>query len=141
MFKNNEITEKGIETIIGQSVKVKGNFTSKGSMQIDGQLEGTLKIGNDLIVGEGAKIVANAFAKRIMVSGEIKGNIKATESLEVTETAVIEGDIEAKIISIDPGAQVNGKIKMMTSSKEEKEQIIEEIEESPEESEPKHSSK
>ncbi len=112
MFKNQQINEKEIETIIGPLVKVKGDFQTDGSMQIDGHLEGTLKIGNDLIVGEKAVIIANLQAKRIMVAGEVIGNIKAKESLEITETAKINGDINAQILSVDPGAQINGRIKM-----------------------------
>lgn len=131
MFKNNQINEKEIETIIGHSVRVKGDFHTKGSMQIEGQLEGTLKIGNDLIVGEGAKIIANAHANRMMISGEINGNINAKESLEITETAVINGDIEAKVLSVDPGAQINGKIKMGAMTEQDKAKIIEEQENYP----------
>ena len=119
MFKKQSINEKEIETIIGPSVKIKGNFETKGSIQIDGELEGTLKIGQDLIVGEGAKITANLRANRIMVSGEINGNIKASESLEITETATVNGDIEAKILSVDPGARLNGKIKMAENKLQE----------------------
>ncbi len=112
MFKNQPINEKDIETIIGPSVKVKGNFDTAGSIQIEGYLEGTLKIGNDLIVGEKAEVIANLRANRIMIAGKVKGNIKAKQSLEITETARIEGDIEAKVLSIDAGAIVNGKVKM-----------------------------
>lgn len=131
MFKNKQINEKEIETIIGQSVRVKGDFHTKGSMQIEGQLEGTLKIGSDLIIGDGAKIIANAQANRMMISGEIHGNINAKESLEITETAVINGDIEAKVISVDPGAQINGKIKMGGLTEQEKAKMIEEYENQP----------
>ena len=60
MFKQEQVDEKEVETIIGPSVKVKGNFQTKGSVQIDGQLEGTLKIEENLIVGENAKIIAFA---------------------------------------------------------------------------------
>lgn len=127
MFKNQQINEKEIETIIGQSVKVKGNFQTNGSMQIDGQLEGSLKIGNDLIIGDGASIIANAESNRMMISGRVTGNIKAKESLELTETATIDGDIETKIISIDPGAQINGKIKMTKMSVGEKNELAKEI--------------
>ena len=126
MFKNQQIDEKSIETIIGHSVKVKGNFQTNGGMQIDGELEGTLKIGTDLIIGENAKIIANAQADRIMVSGKIKGNIRAKESLEITETAKIDGDIETKILSTEPGAQINGTIKMSEASEKEKASIIKE---------------
>ncbi len=127
MFKNQQINEKEIETIIGQSVKVKGNFQTNGSMQIDGQLEGSLKIGNDLIIGEGASIVANAESNRMMISGKVSGNIKTKESLEITETATIDGDIETKVISIDPGAQINGKIKMVKMSTDEKNELTKEV--------------
>ncbi|MCK4745251.1 polymer-forming cytoskeletal protein [Candidatus Parcubacteria bacterium] len=112
MFKQEQINEKGVETIIGPSVKVKGNFQTKGSVQIDGQLEGTFKIEEDLIVGENAKITANIQAKKISVAGEIKGNINASESLTLSEKSRIEGDIETDVLSAAPGAIINGKIKM-----------------------------
>ncbi|MBT4277622.1 polymer-forming cytoskeletal protein [Candidatus Falkowbacteria bacterium] len=119
MFKNQPINEKEIETIIGPSVKVKGEFETEGSIQIEGQLEGTLKIGSDLIVGEKAKVTANLQANRVMVSGKVQGNIKAKESLELTETAEINGDIDAVLLSVDPGAQINGKIKMIKKDNQE----------------------
>ncbi|MEA2088833.1 MAG: polymer-forming cytoskeletal protein [Patescibacteria group bacterium] len=120
MFKNQQIDEKSVETIIGHSVKVKGNFQTDGGMQIDGEMEGSLKVGTDLIIGENAKIKADAQANRIMISGKIKGNIKANKSLELTETARIDGDIETKILSTEPGAQINGSIKMSEISGKEK---------------------
>ena len=129
MFKNQPIDEKGIETIIGHSVKVKGNFQTDGGMQIDGEMEGSLKIGTDLIIGENAKITANTQANRIMISGKIKGNIKANESLEITETAKIDGDIETKVLSTEPGSQINGSIKMSEISEKEKIEIKENAQE------------
>ncbi|NCF75484.1 MAG: hypothetical protein GWO87_03300 [Xanthomonadaceae bacterium] len=129
MFKNQQIDEKTIETIIGQSVKVKGDFQTSGGMQIDGELKGTLNIGTDLIIGENAKIIANAQANRIMVSGKIKGNLKANESLEITETARIDGDLETKVLSTEPGAQINGMIKMSEISEKEKNNLKEKSQE------------
>lgn len=117
MFKQQQINEKEIETIIGPSVKVKGNFQTKGSMQIDGQLEGTLKIEESLIIGEGAKIIASIKAKKISISGEVKGNISASESLTLSSGSKIEGDIETNEFSVASGAIINGKIKMDQSQK------------------------
>ena len=105
------------ETIIGPSVKVKGNFYGEGNMVVDGLVEGNIKTSNKLFVGTKAKITANVEAKEARIGGEIRGNIKIDGYLEVTANAKITGDIEANSLSVEKGAHLNGKC---TVGKEEK---------------------
>lgn len=112
---NNQNQEKGfkdIETIIGPSVKVKGDFHGTGNIIIEGIVEGNLKTNGNLQVGNKAKITANIEAKEAKISGEIRGNIKINGYLEITTTAKFFGDIETSSLSIEQGAIINGKITM-----------------------------
>jgi cytoskeletal protein CcmA (bactofilin family) len=113
MFNRDEKLQlKDAETIIGPSVKVKGEFNGQGDIIVEGVLEGSLKTGTSLRVGDKAKIRASVEAKDSSISGEITGNIKIKGSLEITATAKITGDIETSSISIEKGAQINGRISM-----------------------------
>jgi cytoskeletal protein CcmA (bactofilin family) len=123
MFK--ETNQKGaeeVETIIGHSVNVEGDFSSKGNMTILGSVAGTLKTEKDLKVGIDAKIAADVWAANAFVAGEIRGNMKIGGRMELTETAKIFGDIEVEILIMAPGSILNGRCAMgdeKISSKEE----------------------
>jgi cytoskeletal protein CcmA (bactofilin family) len=103
---------KGFETVIGPSVKVKGDFNGMGNIIVEGVLSGTLKTGGILTIGEKAKVTANIEAKEVSIAGEIRGNIKTKGYLEVSASAKIFGDIEASVLSIEKGALINGKCTM-----------------------------
>lgn len=123
MFKKENYSEnfKEAETVIGQSIKVKGDFNGSGNIVIDGFLEGSLKTKGNVLVGESSKISANIEAKEAFINGEIKGNLTIEEYLSVGSTAKIFGDIKCSHISIDRGAIINGKIitGVNTSTKDE----------------------
>lgn len=109
---NKEMNIKEAETIIGPSVKVKGNFHGDGNIIIEGIVEGTVNTSQNLLVGTKAKITANVEANEAKIAGEITGNIKVKGYLEISGTAKISGDIEADSISIEKGAVFNGKCQM-----------------------------
>jgi cytoskeletal protein CcmA (bactofilin family) len=62
-----------VETVIGANVTVKGEFVSQGSLRIDGVIEGSIDAKGNVIVGEGAKVVANINAHHVSVAGMVKG--------------------------------------------------------------------
>lgn len=117
MFNKNQsdISPKKIETIIGPSVKVEGNFKGQGDIIIDGMLVGTLETENNLKIGAGAIIEASIRANNAFVSGKVKGNISTKGKLEIASTAVIMGDIKTQILSIESGARLLGKVTMPTT--------------------------
>lgn len=100
------------ETVIGLSVKVKGDFNGQGNIIVEGTVEGNLKTNGNLEVGKAAKITANIEAKEAKIGGQITGNIKIKGFLEITATAKIFGDIETSGLSIERGAIFNGKCVM-----------------------------
>lgn len=114
MFKKEESQQnfKEVETIIGPSVKVKGNFNSQGNIIVEGVLEGTLKTAGNVYLGDKAKIQANIEANDIRAGGEIRGNIKAKGYLEIVKSAIITGDVECSQIAIQKGAVIQGRYTM-----------------------------
>lgn len=101
-----------VDTVVGPSVKVEGDFASEGNIIVKGIVSGNVKTSQMLTVESGAKIFANVNAERALISGDIKGNVKISDSLELTETAQVQGDINCKVLTIAPGALVSGKVNM-----------------------------
>jgi len=112
MFSKDSKLEKfkDAETIIGPSIKVKGNFQGQGDIIIEGSLEGSLKTETNLFIGNQAKVVANVESKDAIVNGEVRGNIKAKGYLAIGGTARIFGDIQYNSISVEKGASINGQL-------------------------------
>lgn len=104
--------ENNIDTIIGVNVSVKGNLYNKGSIQVNGSVEGEVKSDENIMVGETAKIKGPVIAKKIEVSGEIRGIVEAIEKLDINPTGRIFGDINVKSLTIKEGAIFVGKSAM-----------------------------
>lgn len=114
MFGKNEDKKMGdIETIIGPSVLVKGNFTSNGNVVVEGNLEGHIKSGGKIIVGQSAKITADIEAEAADIGGEVVGNLTVKGNLTIKSGAKIEGDVKCSSISIEEGGLLNGKCDML----------------------------
>ena len=116
MFKGqkdkNDFPGDDVETIIGPSVKIEGDFNSSGNVMVAGFISGTFATTENLRVEEQAKIIADVKAGEAIVAGEIKGNVVVIGHLEILSTAKIEGNIKTGSISIQQGAKINGNCSM-----------------------------
>jgi len=113
LFTSNDSGNREIETIIGPSVKVEGNFKGEGNINVDGIVQGSLKTNHNLKVGPSAKIRAEVEAENLFLSGEIRGNVKVKEKSQLAGTAKIFGNLETKLLTVEEGAIINGKCTMM----------------------------
>lgn len=114
--KEMKINSKEVETIIGPSVKVTGDFNCQGNIVIDGMVDGSVSTEGDLMAGERSKITANVRAKNAKIAGYIKGNLDINGYLELLSTAKIEGDLKAEMVSIAKGAFFSGNCTMTKDS-------------------------
>lgn len=114
MFKETPTTNE-VETIIGPSVKVEGDFVTEGNVIVEGMICGTIKTLKNLKVGSKSKIFANVSAENALVSGEIQGNLKINDKLELTSTGKIFGDIKVGTLIVAAGSILNGKCQMGTA--------------------------
>ncbi len=103
---------KDAETIIGASIKVKGNFQGQGDIVIEGALEGSLKTEANLFIGDKAKVIASVESKDATINGEVRGNIKTRGYLALGGTAKIFGDVQYGELSVERGAVINGQLLM-----------------------------
>ena len=99
--------------LIGKSVVVKGELEGSEDLTIEGQVEGKIELrDHTLTIGQGGRIKAQVFAKGVIVCGELVGNINASESVEIRDSASIDGDIVSPRVAIADGAHFRGSIDM-----------------------------
>lgn len=113
MFKNEREMPSAAnetETVIAPSVRVEGDFVSEGNVRIEGEVKGSISTERDLIVGENAKITAGVQARNGVIAGELHGDLRVFDRLELASTARIYGDIQAKVLSVAPGAMMKGQL-------------------------------
>lgn len=102
--------------IIGKSVVITGELTAKEDLTIEGLVEGKVELGqNVLTVGQNGTLKAQALAKTVVIMGKVLGDITATETIGIRETAAVEGDLVAPKIAIAEGASFQGTIDMRSS--------------------------
>lgn len=104
-------TERRLVAWVGQSVRIEGKVISQEDLTIDGQVDGSIELGNhSLSIGPSAAIKADLLAKNITINGAVKGNVTAGERIDLRATGSVEGDITAPRLVMADGATVFGKV-------------------------------
>ncbi len=103
-----------IDTLIGVKTEIKGDITFSGGLRIDGKIRGNITAKGDanstLVLSENAQIVGNVTVPHIISNGSFKGNVRASERMELQPRADIAGDVYYKVIEMAMGAVINGSL-------------------------------
>src|SRR5437870_9053664 len=82
-----DVDERRATAWIGQGVVIEGRIASAQDLRIDGRVEGTIEVGDHLlIVGKGAAVKATLVARSILISGTVVGNVTATDRIDLQAT-------------------------------------------------------
>jgi cytoskeletal protein CcmA (bactofilin family) len=101
----------GDQATIGKGLFVKGEISGTESLFIDGKVEGSINLpGNRVTVGRNGQVAANINAREIVVLGKVRGNVSATDRLDIRAEGSLSGDVSAARISIEDGAYFKGGI-------------------------------
>ena len=99
-------------SVLGPTLRFKGELTAEEDLVVHGTIEGTLGPAPRVTVGPDAKVKANVQAQTVVVEGTVHGNLSAQSTVIVKETATVEGNIEAPAVTILEGARFNGNVSM-----------------------------
>ena len=101
----------GEQATIGKGLFIKGEITGSESLFIDGKVEGSINLpGNRVTVGRKGQVAANISAREIVVLGKVRGNVSATDRVDIRAEGSLSGDVAAARISIEDGAFFKGGI-------------------------------
>src|SRR6201987_3549155 len=99
------------QATIGKSLVIKGEVTGSESLYIDGRVEGSINLaGNRVTVGRNGVVSANINARQIVVLGKVRGNLTASDRVDIRSDGSLTGDVVAARISIEDGAFFKGGI-------------------------------
>jgi len=122
MFKKNVYEEKNIKidnnvsqeraTLLGKSLRVKGNISSDEEILIEGVVEGKINIKHNVIIGKNGKVNADIHAKDIIIKGSVTGNVFAEEKVEIFPGGILNGDIISEKVVLAEGSKFKGNIDM-----------------------------
>jgi cytoskeletal protein CcmA (bactofilin family) len=104
------------QATIGKSLVIKGEVTGSESLYIDGRVEGSINLaGNRVTVGRNGVVAANITAREIVVLGKVRGNLTASDRVDIRSDGSLTGDVVAARISIEDGAFFKGGIDIRKS--------------------------
>ncbi len=104
-----------VDALIGQGVEFKGVIHYKGSVRIDGRLDGEIHTEGTLLVGTDATINAKISAGSVISKGRIIGDIQAKQKVLLLKSSYMEGTLNTPRLSMEEGVIFNGTIKMEKS--------------------------
>lgn len=99
-------------TTIAQGTQIKGDILFSGGLLVEGVVRGKViaESGSDAVlhISEIGGVDGDIKVPHIIINGKVKGNVFASESLELAEKAIVKGDVHYNVIAMAVGAQVNG---------------------------------
>ncbi|MFA6583998.1 MAG: polymer-forming cytoskeletal protein [Elusimicrobiaceae bacterium] len=100
-------------SVIGPEAFFQGAVNAKGSIRIDGRMEGSISDATVVIIGEKGRIKGDVNADGIVIGGEVTGNLCAASFTELLATCAVKGDIRTGKIVIEEGAAFDGRCSMI----------------------------
>ncbi len=100
------------DLLLGAGAEFEGKLTFKGTVRIDAKFTGSIVTNDVLVVGEHARMDAEITCGTVVVHGEVNGNIKARNAVELYRSAKVHGNIETPSLMVEKGVLLQGEVKM-----------------------------
>src|SRR5271170_1654376 len=114
MFKQKQTKNATVDTLIGPKTRINGDVEFAGGLHLDGYINGNVKgdsnAGTFLSVSEHGGIEGSVVAPNVILNGIVKGDIEASDRVELGSKARVLGSVHYTIIETAVGAQINGKL-------------------------------
>lgn len=98
------------ESVIASDISIEGRIQGAGHVRIAGRFTGDVAVEGDLTIEVGARVNGGVRARRVIVAGELEGNIEAAQRVEVVESGSMVGDVKAGSVTVAPGARMRGMV-------------------------------
>jgi cytoskeletal protein CcmA (bactofilin family) len=103
-----------ISTLVGADTRVHGDIEFSGGFHVDGYVKGNVKAVKDtrsvLSISERGCVDGTVLVPHVLLNGTVKGDVRATERIELGPKARVIGNVQYKLIEMSIGAEVNGKL-------------------------------
>lgn len=117
---NNEENLPASASMIGAGTTLKGDITSNGDLRIDGTLKGNIIGSAKVIIGANGLVEGDISGQQADIMGKVVGSIRVKELLQLKNGSLVEGNISAGKLQVEPSAVFNGQCQMVTVNGEAK---------------------
>ncbi len=105
-------SNSGMQSVLGEGSRFEGTARVGGMLRVDGSWEGSLEVGETLVVGKTGVVSGDVRARSVVVCGRVNGTITATESVELQKGCRLEGDIHTRTFVVEEGVFFQGNCRM-----------------------------
>ena len=98
------------ESVIASDISIEGKIQGAGNVRIAGRFTGDIAVEGDLTIEVGARVNGGVKARRVVVAGELEGNVESAQRVEVVESGSMIGDVKAGTVTVAPGARMRGMV-------------------------------
>jgi cytoskeletal protein CcmA (bactofilin family) len=103
-------TRDAKESVIASDISIEGRIQGAGNVRIAGRFTGDIAVEGDLTIEVGARVNGGVKARRVIVAGELEGNVESAQRVEVVESGSMIGDVKAGTVTVAPGARMRGMV-------------------------------
>ena len=103
-----ESSQGAKESLIAGDLTIEGKIEGTGSVRIAGKFKGDINVQGDFTIEAGAKVTGSVRAERVVIAGELEGNIEGASRVELHQSGAITGDVKAGILTVAAGARMRG---------------------------------
>lgn len=102
-----------VRTVLGGETVFRGTLKFDESLKIDGRFEGTIESPGFLLIEEGAEVVADVKVAVIVVGGTVRGDVEATDRLEMLPGGRLIGNVRSPHLIVAEGTELRGRCEML----------------------------
>jgi len=105
------------ESVIAAGLTIEGKIEGAGSVRIAGNFQGDVHVKGNLTIEQGAKLTGGVRAATVIIGGELEGNIDAASRVELLQTGVLNGNLNAGSLTVAAGSRMRGQAEFGWESK------------------------
>lgn len=98
------------ESLIAADLTIEGKIEGTGHVRIAGKFNGDVNVQGNLTIESGAKLTGGVRAQKVIIAGELEGNIESAQRVEVLETGALIGDVKAGSLTVAAGSRMRGQV-------------------------------
>lgn len=93
---------------------ITGDVVSDGDIRVDGKVVGNMQVTGKLVIGENGRVEGEVACKNATIVGQLEGTLKVDQTLSLTASAKLQGQVQVEKLAVEPGAEINGSVSMGT---------------------------
>jgi cytoskeletal protein CcmA (bactofilin family) len=112
------------ESLIAANLFIEGKIQGSGDVRIAGQFKGDVDVQGDLTIEVGAKLTGSVRASKVVLAGELDGNVIAASRVELLATGVVNGDLKTGSLTVAAGSHIRGQVEVGAEEKSTPKSVV-----------------